>query len=94
MKSIILAVYDKKTCTYDQPFTVRHLGDAIREWDVVRKNEQTKFGKHPEDFDLFQIGLFDDETAVLTEKKEHISSGITASDKPRTGPTPVQNINN
>lgn len=74
----LVAVYDKKTGLYDNPFTVRHPGEAIREWDIVRKNPETKFGKNPEDFDLFQIGEYDDTLGELIPNKPHIhlSSGV------------------
>ena len=61
MKQPLIAVYDKKTSLYENPFVVRHNGEAIREWDHVRKDPNTKFGKNPEDFDLFQIGTYDSE---------------------------------
>ena len=41
MKSPMLAVYDKKTGLYDNPFIVRHNGDAIREFDHLRKDTST-----------------------------------------------------
>lgn len=74
----LCAVYDKKTGLYDTPFTVRHIAEAIREWDVVKKNENTKFAKHPEDYDLFQIGTFDYQTAQLTTltPHTHLAGGI------------------
>ena len=78
MKTKLVAVFDKKTALFDNPFCVRHVGDAIREWDIVRKNSETKFGKNPEDFDLFQIGEYDDETGTLTTLSPHLhlSSGV------------------
>lgn len=59
MEMPICAVFDKKTGLYDNPFTVRHVGEAVREWDIVTKNKDTKYGKNPEDFDLMEIGSFD-----------------------------------
>lgn len=73
----LIAVHDKKTGLYDNPFTVRHVGEAVREWDIVRKDPQTKFGKNPEDFDLFQIGEYDDELGQLIPQKHiHLASGV------------------
>lgn len=62
--SPVCAVYDKRTGLFDKPFTVRHVAEAIREWDIVRKNTETKFGKNPEDFDLHQIATWDDSTGL------------------------------
>ena len=76
MKMFVVAVFDKKTGLYDPPFTCRHIGEAIRSWDVVRKDENSKIGKHPEDFDLFRVGYYYDETAQLEPSLEHIASGV------------------
>jgi len=77
MKLKMVATFDKKTGLYDPPFTCRHLADALREWDVVKKDPKTKFGKNPEDFDLFQIGEYDDEIGAPEPMKPlHLSSGV------------------
>lgn len=59
MNQPVCAVFDKKTGFYTQPFHVVHTGEAIREWSVVIKDDKTKFGKNPEDFDLYHIGSYD-----------------------------------
>lgn len=78
MKLNVIAVFDKKTALYDQPFTIRHNGDAIRQWDIVRTNQETRYGKNPEDFDLFQIGTYDDETGTFENltPPTHLASGV------------------
>lgn len=78
MKLSVCAVFDKKTGLFDRPFHVRHNGEAIREWDIVRKNPETKFGKNPEDFDLFQVAYYDDNSGdheTLTPHV-HLASGV------------------
>lgn len=74
----VIAVYDKKTALYDAPFSVRHIGEAIREWETITKDPKTKFGKNPEDFDLFQISEYDDTTGQFqnTIPPLHLGSGI------------------
>ena len=78
MQSSLIAVYDKKTGLFDKPFAVRHNGEAIREWDIVTKDGQTKFGKNPEDFDLYQIANYNDETGAITmcQPHVHLASGV------------------
>lgn len=78
MKLQAVAVFDKKTALYGQPFYVRHLGDAIREWDVVRKDTNNKYGKNPEDFDLKQIGFYDDSNGTFENLSPHtqLASGV------------------
>lgn len=72
MELQVCAIYDKKTGLFDQPMTVRHNGDMIRQWDIVRKDQSTKYGKNPEDFSLFQIATYDDSLGELQPIKPHI----------------------
>lgn len=78
MKKAICAVKDKKIGLFDQPFSVRHPGEAIREWDSLIKNPQTKFGMNPDDFDLYQIAVYDEELGSFENLNPHLqlSSGI------------------
>lgn len=72
------AIFDKKTGLYDQPFTVRHINEAIRQWDIVKKDTKTKFGTHPEDYDMYQLATFDDETGEFQSIKPlHLASGLS-----------------
>lgn len=74
----VLAVFDKKTATYGQPFTVRHVGEALRDWDHLRKDSETKFGKNPEDFDLFQTATYNEEFGAFQNLTPpvHLASGV------------------
>lgn len=75
MKQPVCAIYDKKTGLFDTPFFVRHNGEAVREWDIVRKDPNTKFGKNPEDFDLFQIANYDFQNGEIVPLKPHTHLG-------------------
>lgn len=78
MKKPVVAVKDKKIGMFDSPFVVRHPGEAMREFDTVIKDTNTKFGKNPEDFDLYQIGTYDESTGELEtiSPPTHLSSGV------------------
>lgn len=78
MEQSVVSVFDKKTGLYGNPFIVRHVGEAIREWDVVRKNPETKYGKNPEDFDLMEIGSYDDSKGHFTnlQSPRTLQSGV------------------
>ena len=77
MKMPVIAVYDKKLAIYEKPFTVRLTGEAIREWDYVRKDKNTKIGMNPEDFDLFKIGDFNESTGLIeAHNPEHLATGV------------------
>jgi len=74
----VVAVKDKKIGMFDSPFVVRHNGEAMREFDTVRQDKNTKFGKNPEDFDLYQIGTYDETTGELVtlSPPTHLISGV------------------
>lgn len=73
MQKPICSVFDKRTALYTDLFVVRHIGDAVRQFDIVRKDTENKIGKNPEDFELVQIGLWDD----LNGKMDMLPNRIT-----------------
>lgn len=77
MRQPVIAVYDKKTGLYDNPFVVRHNGEAIREFEIVSKDSNTRIGKNPSDFELHQIGSFDYTTGQLEtlQPTTHLMTG-------------------
>lgn len=60
------AVYDVKVGKYTQPFLLHSKGEAIRSWVDVVNDEKTNFKKHPEDYTLFHLGEWDDESGMTT----------------------------
>ena len=58
-------VYDGKVAAYLPPFYCRADGEAIRMFAESVMSEGHQFAKHPEDFTLFYIGEYDDETAKV-----------------------------
>lgn len=78
MKLAVMAVKDKKTGLFDQPFNSRHPNEAIREWNIVTKDTNTKYGKNPEDFDLYQIATYDQDNGDYENfsTKKQIATGI------------------
>lgn len=62
MKVVIVALKDRATDTFGVPSFVPHLGGALRSFadEVNRKGEGNQLAAHPEDFDLFELGVYDD----------------------------------
>lgn len=67
MKYIVLSVRDRAADCFGQPFFSVSLGGSIRGFgdEVNRVAENNPLNKHPEDFDLFEVGTFDDNTCVF-----------------------------
>lgn len=62
---VILAVRDRAMDAFMQPFFVPALGLGVRSFsDEVNRPESPMFA-HPDDYDLFHIGHYDDATALV-----------------------------
>jgi len=64
MRYKVLAIRDRAIDSYGQPFYSTSVGGAIRSFsdEVNRAAENNQLNRHPEDFDLFLLGEFDDQT--------------------------------
>lgn len=62
----IYTVFDTKVGAYMTPWVSRSKGEAIRSITNELDNPNSILSKHPEDFVLFEIAEFDDQSAVVT----------------------------
>ncbi len=64
MKKTIVAVFDKASNAFGQPIFAPAKGVALRSFtDEVNNNYETnQMYHHPDDFTLYDLGLFDDNT--------------------------------
>ncbi len=60
MKASTYSVYDEKAEMYLKPFVVPADGQALREFGDAIFNPDTYLGKHPKDYSLYKIAIFDD----------------------------------
>lgn len=65
MKFKIFAIRDNKAKVYGTPFFLAEEGQAIRQFTDLANNKDSLVGRHPQDFTLFRIGAYADNTAVL-----------------------------
>lgn len=63
MLHFVFTVYDSKAEAYLQPLFVKSKGEAIRSFSDEVNREDSLLFKHVEDFTLFQLGSWDDQTA-------------------------------
>lgn len=61
----IISVRDEKAGVYMKPHFGLHMGAILREWEQVVNAPDSIFSKFPEDFTLFELGTFDDETGNI-----------------------------
>ena len=79
MKMVICSIRDSAADAYGRPFFLPSVGVAIRSFtdEVNRPSEDNQIYQHPEDFDLFELGEFDDTTGrfVLLDVPKHLALG-------------------
>lgn len=76
MLSKVYTVYDSKTEAYMQPFFMAAKGAAIRAFSDLVNDPQHTFGKHPGDYVLFEIGTYEDVSALLVAYPAPQSLGV------------------
>lgn len=65
MVTKVFAVYDLKVLAHMQPFFSESIGGALRAFEDAVNDPQCPFNKHPGDYQLFEIGSFDNKTGLI-----------------------------
>ncbi|QXP08398.1 MAG: nonstructural protein [Arizlama microvirus] len=90
----IFAVKDNKASCYNRPFAEINVLNAVRGLSVAVNNQESQIMHFPEDFDLYQIGTFDDvtgKTDVFANPKFIQSAIGLKKAKPAEGQKEVSN---
>lgn len=84
MLHYVVSIKDRAAEVFNRPFFVPHRNVAVRDFtdEVNRSAVDNQLNKHPDDFDLYLLGTFDDNTGafnldspvVLVRAKDVISS--------------------
>jgi len=69
MQTNLYAAYDTKAETFGTPFPL--LTDALAQRSFIEavKHPESEFAKYPDDYKLFRLGTYNDETGMLTSPK-------------------------
>lgn len=80
MKLLVFAVRDVKAEAFLPPFFMKTNGMATRAFMDEVNREKSSFGEHPEDFSLFRIAEFDEESAAFVNEIQPVPlmSAMTA----------------
>ena len=65
MRLNIYSIYDTASGAYMRPFYMNSDGQAIRAFSDLAQDAEHEIGRHPEDYTLYRIGTFDDNTGKL-----------------------------
>lgn len=75
----LFSIYDKKAVAFGQLFPSNTSGSAERSFHEALKNPDTPYAKYPEDYVLYQIAEFDDESGYIVKTFEpplHVVDGV------------------
>ena len=79
MKLVLCSVKDRAADAYGRPMFVPSVGVAIRSFsdEVNRQDADNQLFNHPDDFDLYEFGEFDDNSGqfALHEQPKLLSLG-------------------
>ena len=68
MKYRIVTIRDRAADVFGIPSFVMSLGAAVRSFgDEVNKKDGSPLSGHPEDFDLYELGEYDDDTGQFSQ---------------------------
>lgn len=73
---IIVAVKDLAVEQFGQPFTLRHTNEAMRSFRDEVQNPESPIAKHPSDYELWQVGEYNEDTGMINSKMERIARAI------------------
>jgi len=90
MQLEIVSVYDVKADTYATPVFVPSQLVAQRSFSDVVNHKDSPINKHPEDYRLFMLGFFDDESGEV-EKYQKPVLICTANEVFRIQPIQIHN---
>lgn len=65
MQMQMFAIFDKASASFSRPFFELTKGLAIRTFTDAVNDANSPFGKYPQDFTLFYLGVFDDQSGEL-----------------------------
>lgn len=71
----MFSILDVKCSTYMPPFYESHSEIAKRNLVEASKNPESLLGKYPDDFVLFEVGMFDETTCMVEQASAKISLG-------------------
>lgn len=58
------SIFDKKTVSFERPFPVKHVAEALRAVQAVLEDPKHPVTKHAADYALYMVGSFDGTTGA------------------------------
>ena len=79
MELKIYSIRDSKAEIYNAPFFQKTHGEAERSFKTLANDQKSTVCQHPEDFDLWYLGVYNDQTGTIQslETPQHIAKAIS-----------------
>lgn len=70
----VVSVKDRAADVFNRPFFVPHRNVAVRDFtdEVNRDDVQNPLNKHPDDFDLYLLGTWDDNSSEFVSEEQPV----------------------
>ena len=76
-RQLLFTVYDEAAQAYLPPFFVPAIGLATRAFKDCINSKDHQFGKHPDQYTLFSLGeFFDDTCEILSTNPKSLGNGL------------------
>ncbi len=77
MKHNVYSIFDQASGLYSRPFFDGSDASATRMFSEIATDAEHPVGKHPEDYTLFRLGIFDDENGdLITEINSSLATAL------------------
>lgn len=75
------SIRDAKAEIFNPPFFTKTHGEAERTFTELVRDEKTMVGKYPDDYDLYFIGSYDDQTGKIKalDTPQHLIKAVQIS---------------
>lgn len=85
------SVMDVKAKAYNTPFFMAQDGMALRAFGDLVRDPKTSIHAHPEDYSLFHVGSFDDESGIMIaiDAPAYIGKAVDFVEQLPAGPVAV-----
>lgn len=92
----VFTIYDSKVGAFKAPFLAQSKGQALRDWTDAVNDPKMAFHKHPEDYTLFELGEYDDQTGQYHNLVAPLSIApaveVKFGDLQQTQPHPIEKV--
>lgn len=79
MQLKMYSIRDQKAEIFNIPFFKKTHGEAERDFTELVRDEKSMPAKYPEDYDLYFVGTYDDQTGVTDslDTPQHMAKAVT-----------------